>query len=72
MTCSYEEALQIEEDFLIFAKEVKEKNSSKWSNNEKVIKIKVAAYVRSASENFHIYVLHLIFRRRLILWKTCV
>lgn len=36
MTCSYEEALQIEEDFLIFAKEVKEKNSSKWSNNEKV------------------------------------
>ena len=41
MTCSYEEALQIEEDFLIFAKEVKEKNSSKWSNNEKVIKSKL-------------------------------
>ena len=41
MTCSYEEALQIEEDFLIFAKEVKEKNSSKWSNNEKVINSKL-------------------------------
>ena len=29
MSCTYEEALQIEEDFLQFAQEIKERNASK-------------------------------------------
>ena len=33
MACTYEEALQIEEDFLQFAKEIKERNASKQACN---------------------------------------
>ena len=33
MSCTYEEALQIEEDFLQFAQEIKERNASKQACN---------------------------------------
>ena len=33
MACTYEEALQIEEDFLQFAQEIKERNASKQACN---------------------------------------
>ena len=33
MPCTYEEALQIEEDFLQFAQEIKERNASKQACN---------------------------------------
>ena len=36
MSCTYEEALQIEEDFLQFAQEIKERNASKQACNNSV------------------------------------